>query len=306
MSKLTIALMLTVLLSACAGPKTNLHNELRPSNYPIRNKNIFTSLGEHPFCSNIKFASDDFDHYDNAYDQKHKKMAENAFLFAWMSSNVYEGYDRRNPEFRFRDWVRIGDKISTWRGLGAHIYGKRGTDSVIVIAFEGTSSKRDWLFGNFNWLSGGQYREAFKLAKRVRAEFPNAKIITTGHSLGGALAVHVALRIPNVDSYAFNSSVTIRAPRTPVKDIGRISLLSEDDEVLSAFREFFKFREKYDDYNEYDFLNSDTITEHNMYYLARGLTNVAASSGDTEFVELAEDILKNEFNEQREPEICPT
>lgn len=82
-------------------------------------------------------------------------------------------------------------------------------DQEVVIAFRGTDTSSDWKT-DAQALSSGvvpkQYEAATKLIREAQKIFPNASIVATGHSLGGALA-----------SYAGNESgvrvVTFNAAR---------------------------------------------------------------------------------------------
>ena len=190
--------------------------------------------------------------------------------------------------------------------MGAHIYLSRDKKK-IVVAYEGTnfSSWRDWVFGNFNIYWKGQYSEALKLAKNVASMYPDAQLITTGHSLGGGLAIHVALHINGVTAYAFNSSPRVFAPRKLENPDSRLVLANENDEILSEIRKKWSTLKNYKQFDEYDFLNSDKPTEHSIYYIGRGLVNVAASTGEKEYVDIAKTVITDSSGTLRSPEKCP-
>lgn len=208
---------------------------LTAQDLPIhRNKDIFAGqarsgvLGQHPFCSDIKFASDHYQHYSEGYDSQHYNMAVEAFLFAWMASNTYEDYKGSKPEFKLDGsigWVKL-ETIRTWRGLGAQVY-ESVDDSRVVLAFEGTNSGsvKDWIFGNFSTFGLGQYREAVQIA-----------------SLAGV-------------------------------------------------------------FDKYYFVHSDNVTEHSIYYIARGLTTLAAFH-DSSSRAIADTILLDKDGNKRRPERC--
>lgn len=298
----------SVTLQGCSGPNINLGDGDLPPDYipPVPRKDVFVNYGEHPFCTNIKFASNDFDHYDGVYRADYYDVAKESFIYSWMASNAYEDYGGKKPEYEFESWKRVGNKVSTWRGMGAHVYLSDDLDRV-VIAYEGTNSSSigDWLFGNFNIFWKGQYGEALKLAKNVVERYPDAKLVTTGHSLGGGLAIHVALHINDTVAYAFNSSPRVFAPRRRNNPDSRLVIVSENVDVLRKIRSAWKTLDTYDQYDEFDFLNSDKITEHSIYYIGRGLANVAASTGEPKYVKIAQALLKDDKGNPRNPQQCP-
>jgi len=312
MKILTLGSIVIVMLfiHGCTEPGIRIgDDELRPEDLPmpVPRKDIFVNYGEHPFCSNIKFASNDFDHYDGVHNTEYYDAAKRSFRFAWMSSNAYEDYDGKKPQYVFSRWIQVGEKVTTWRGMGAHVYLSEDLGKV-VIAFEGTNfdSPRDWFFGNLNLFWKGQYNEAYKLAKNVKREYPKAKIITTGHSLGGGLAIHVALKIDGVETYAFNSSPRVFAPDRIETPNSSIVLISENNEALNKIRAIWSTLDGYEEYSEFDFLNTDILTEHSIYYIGRGLAMVAASTDDPFYVDIAESILRDNKGHLREKVVCPT
>jgi pimeloyl-ACP methyl ester carboxylesterase len=94
-----------------------------------------------------------------------------------------------------------------------------GANLIVLVAYRGTeNSILDWI-SNASWLTQwvnpyDQYREARNLfpvvvaAANALPEAQNRRIayITTGHSLGGGLALHVAHRFDCVSAVVFNAS----------------------------------------------------------------------------------------------------
>jgi hypothetical protein len=246
--------------------------------------------GEHPVCLDIRYASKDPGFYHNVYGASYKNIAKESFIYSLMASNVYEEYEGGKPEFYIHGWNKLEEKTHTWKGMGAHVYKSTNPPERIVIAFEGTNSKSivDWIFGNLNLYWKGQYSDAEELIDRISAEHPDSTIVTTGHSLGGGLAIHAALYHKNVDAYAFNSSPRIFHPGEIHNSESKITLISENEDVLEELRaqwNALKDIELTGPYNEFDFLdlktnNQSQISEHAIYYIARGLTIVAAEAGD--------------------------
>lgn len=75
-----------------------------------------------------------------------------------------------------------------------------------IIAYKGTDNLAD-LAVDTALVTGFQgytyrFKEALRLAKRINQTYETS---CTGHSLGGALALHVAQRVPNITAYLFNA-----------------------------------------------------------------------------------------------------
>ncbi|WP_146144788.1 lipase family protein [Phreatobacter cathodiphilus] len=102
-------------------------------------------------------------------------------------------------------------------GLVYDVYYKdEGNRVLYLVAYRGTEGVRDWI-ANFSWLTqwfnvNDQYRLArVRFASIVAAAHRHSggrplAFITTGHSLGGGLAQHIAGRYPCVSAVVFNSS----------------------------------------------------------------------------------------------------
>lgn len=102
-------------------------------------------------------------------------------------------------------------------GLVYDVYSRdEGGRMIFLVAYRGTEGIRDWV-ANLSWITqwfnvNDQYRIArvrfdaiVASAKRAASGRP-ISFITTGHSLGGGLAQHIAGRFPCVSAVVFNSS----------------------------------------------------------------------------------------------------
>jgi len=310
-----LLVLLTIQITGCNLAR-NLDKPYQKVGGPpiVPEKSLAIYGGNHPNCSDVKFASTDYEHYRNFREQRYFDIAVESFQYAWMSSNTYEDYEGKKPKFHFCSpertnctWEQI-ERKRKWSGLGYHIY-RSAVNNTIAIAFEGTKrdSINDSIFGNFTLLGYGQYAQARRLVKKQIAENPNMRIVTTGHSLGGALAIHAAIHHDNVTAYTFNTSPLVHPPLIKQLSNSRIVVISEDRDILSQFRSrFFKISIKInpdDSYTEFDFVHSDNITEHSIYYLTRGLTMVAALA-DKESRQIANTLLYDDDGNTRPPGLC--
>lgn len=254
-------------------------------------KDITASIvgDEHPVCSDVKYASTDWSFYQNAYGADYKDVARRSYPFALMASNVYEHFDSKKPEFAVPGWEKVESKRTTRKGMGAHIYRSTTGPESVAIVFEGTNKgARDWLFGNLNLFWKGQYKDAEKLITEIAERYPEARLVTTGHSLGGGLAIHAALHHGGVEAFAFNSSPRVFNSRRYDPSESTVTLISENEDILE------KFRKRWGGlagltiegpFNKFDFLDlatndNDRVVEHSVYFIARGLLIVAAAGGD--------------------------
>lgn len=267
-------------------------------------KNI-TPKGVHPVCIDIKFLSTDATFYKNAYGKKYRDIASQAFVYAFMASNVYEKYGGTNPKFDIPYWQQVGEKRSNWKGFGAHIYKSTKGRKRVAIAFEGTdpTSLADWVFGNLNIYWKGQYGDAKRLIDEIVERYPDHQIFTTGHSLGGGLAIHAAFYHNKVTVFAFNSSPRIFIPddfiqHNSIGNGSKVLLISENDDVLAKFRKNWGTLNKINidyDFSKFDFLelasnNNNKVVEHGMYSIARGMMMVAASNNNEQAMSFLEQL----------------
>ena len=140
----------------------------------------------------------------DSFSEEYQEVARQAYIYAQMSANAYDGV----PQFVMPDSIRQGSPREEGDGLQATLFEieSAGRLTAVVIAFRGTegSNREDWTHGN---IGSTQLRLAERLYETVRASYPDTvRIITSGHSLGGALALQVSITYPGVDAYVFNST----------------------------------------------------------------------------------------------------
>ena len=95
------------------------------------------------------------------------------------------GIYKRNKKSIPKDWIKVSeyDQKSGFHGEAFYKEGK------VVIAMRGTDDKED-LVNDIDMAKKklpNQYLDAQNFYEKVKKEFPNQKIVFTGHSLGGSL-----------------------------------------------------------------------------------------------------------------------
>lgn len=208
----------------------------------------------------------------------------------------YGKFDLPSP-----DWWRL-----PLRGLGYHVWDKEETDGVIVaIVFRGTDlgelgdllSDLRWLFRFFLWDQYHQVRRLMpQLVKSLQEQHGDRlrKIVSTGHSLGGALAQHAAYATPHIkEVIAFNPSpVTgyFEIPEDEAKRNSRninIARVYERGEFLSyarfVTRQFHKLDLRDPAITEFgfDFADGNLFAQHKMQTLAIHLNRLADAAAKT-------------------------
>jgi hypothetical protein len=255
---------------------------------------------------------------------KHR-LAQSVLAYATASNNVYgrDGAELALPE----GWQAFCEKpgadrrcevTSKGRGFQARVYVRTPSEgappSEVVLAYRGTTSLNDWLFGNF---LKGQYERANNFVLETltaldkhypglvaRIEAGQVPLIATGHSLGGGLAEHTAYCFTGlkVRAYSFNTSPrNFKRTCQPHERHGadydagmkrfaaqpaeamldeiqreRIHRIHQSMEGLSPLRYLVSDKD-YDD-TRYHFLHGGFISRHSMTAMTMGLTKVASCS----------------------------
>lgn len=218
----------------------------------------------------------------------HLQKASRAWPYALMSSNVY----REGPIFRIPGW----EAASRWEspsGLALEEWHrKKGTGEIeeIAVVFKGTdfTSLADWRT-NLSVIEPRQHREAYAymLGVMQRAQAQGSRVIATGHSLGGALALNMSLRLPNVDFIGFNPSPRAFYDVVHSGPAERL-IMHERGEILGFLRWPWMPRLKNFTRARYDFMDFifgrsvTSFKEHSMYLFSRGLLLAAIRGGDKE------------------------
>ena len=244
----------------------------------------FSQEGKHKIDKQRKYMSCRAAFYQSprAYGDRYERAANRSFVYALMSSNAYA----KNRQFKIPKWERI-ERICTKRDMSLDIM-KNEEEKKIVLAFTGTNSIKDFIYGNFNIFGKGQYAEAEKVLDDLLSDsrYEGYKIIATGHSLGGGLALHCSLYRDNIDAIVFNTSPRVFQPKYKTKHSYRI-IVNEEQELLAYIRRYhshfrkIKINERYGKFNFIRNRFRNRLRGHSIYKIARGLTILAASTGNT-------------------------
>ena len=255
----------------------------------------FSQEEKHKIDTQRKYMSCRAAFYQNprAYGDRYERAANRSFVYALMSSNAYA----KNHQFKIPKWERI-ERICTKRDMSLDVM-KNEEEKIIVLAFTGTNSVKDFIYGNFNIFGKGQYAEAEKVLDDLLSDsrYEGYKIIATGHSLGGGLALHCSLYRDNIDAIVFNTSPRVFQPKYKTKHSYRI-IVNEEQELLAYIRRYhshfrkIKINERYDKFNFIQNRFGNRLRGHSIYKIARGLTILAASTGNA----YAKEIMNENLN----------
>ena len=191
-----------------------------------------------------------------------------AWEYSQLSLNVYNTPDGLDISNIYESLEIYSDTIDFY----AELFIKR-KDSTYVLAFRGTDSMEDFKTGN-NPFSQKQNELGLKVFDSVRNKYgENIKIIITGHSLGGGIAIHVSLNRANLTAFSFNGSAIFRE-RDVVFVNSRYSIV-EYGEVLKAIRIFGREADQL-----YTSINCNKsggpIKQHSMLSLTTCITQIAS------------------------------
>lgn len=149
---------------------------------------------------------------------QHRKIASKSYIYAQMANNSYgqagDKYDSDGYDFVLPSDYKVKHHKNGEYGFAYSIYKKFKQQKLeeVIIAYRGTEGLTnfdDVYYGNIlakqNPLAIDLY---LKTKKKLEDEgYKNIPIVVTGHSLGGALAIHTSINVPeNVPYFVFNSS----------------------------------------------------------------------------------------------------
>lgn len=184
------------------------------------------------------------------------------------------------PTFLMRDARMDEDDSSS--GFQAATYllhqpGSPGGSDEVVVAFRGSDSWRDYWKHNLTvFRTPAQYKPARAYVRRVAARYPDRRLVVTGFSLGGGLAVHVTRDNETSrfvkEAWAFNPS-----PRTghAASDDSRVFMAAVKGEILSVARRGGLGAPKEQYSNEFGLVRSSSVYGHSRWVLTRQMLSYA-------------------------------
>ena len=217
--------------------------------------------------------------------RSHAKEAAQYAAYAILSNDAYGTSHEQIP--LPPDWTRVKfDFVGGETGLALAVFEKRtnGGLTEVVMSFRGTDDRLDWKT-NLEPLHRVQMKPAetnFE-ALSARYEGSHVRIVTTGHSLGGGLAMHISFHYPGVDAVVFDASPVARPGLMPKTQAHRVSI-SESGEVLEVLRDAASVRWPNTERIKYRFVHDLPVEQHSMPMLAANLVKL----GTTESPALAE------------------
>ena len=198
----------------------------------------------------ILFSSNVFAHSDETLFEPPEltaSVADKYAIYSMIASNSYHKPNRVKFPVEKLGWNQVDlngnptdrPTVEMKSGLAYDIFQKQNSNEVIF-AFRGTDSKRDYFRGNFAiWPFLGQYKEARKAFSEYVKTHPDKIVTTTGHSLGGGLALSMSVHY-GVDAVVFDSSPRVfdglGDKHAPAKRI----MVYESGEILALVRKIWK------------------------------------------------------------------
>lgn len=175
---------------------------------------------------------------------KHLEVAKRGYIYSLASSLVLQKENNEGFSHSYKAPARLVlvEKLDRhYSGFEASTFKLYSPDDLtnlkeIIIAFTGSNDSADWITTNL-FFSQSQYRLARQYVISIAQRFPGKRLVVTGTSLGGGLAVHVTKHKDTSslvsETWAFNPS-----PKNYVNDDidDRIWLASTNGEALKTMR----------------------------------------------------------------------
>lgn len=224
--KICTVMVAVILCGGCAGKGYGKYGEM--GQYAWCNERYLYALKEQPVAH-----------------PKHLSFARRGYMYAVAGALVLQEENLEGKDYHFEIPSRLR-QIDDHQPRGTYGFDVKAFDlfespssnniKEVIIAFVGSNDPADWFWTNFLF-STEQHALARQYVKTIAQMRPGKRIVVTGYSLGGALAVHVTkdkdTRHLIAEAWAFNSSPKTWASGETDK---RIWLGSAKGEILSSTR----------------------------------------------------------------------
>lgn len=261
---MTILILLAVLLSGCSSIKVD--------NSPANDFTFELNQEKNIPC---KCEYQKTKKYPNKNRDRYQLMAKNYFYYAIMSNNA-----SNEDQYKVPGWEKI-DVVEDKYGFYAQIYESEDKGK-IVIAIQGSKDIADWKT-NFSTCKNGQYNIIDRVFDKIINEYNSHKVEVTGHSLGGGLAINLALTKKNVDAIVFNPSAKFCVEKKNRNTESKIIVISESGEFNRGLNKVFpSAKDVYNEYYRPNYLGGFFIGEHHMLLLTKCMV-AAATLSDKEY-----------------------
>jgi pimeloyl-ACP methyl ester carboxylesterase len=213
----------------------------------------------------------------------HVGAAAKYAIYAVLSDMAYE----RDAESAFNlpaEWKVVEDlkPEGDTHGMGVRVFehAEDGKPDEVVVAFRGTEPKdlQDWET-NLLPFRRRQMPPAMSVFEAVtkRYEGKGVRFVTTGHSLGGGLALHITFHRADVRAVTFDPSPVTKPGRVWNRKANARVIVWQSKEILAVPRAFI--RPSWGDIEKIPFHFSATrthaIKRHGMHELALGMLGLA-------------------------------
>lgn len=212
--------------------------------------------------------------------RKNRHVAVDAPKYATYAILSDNAYARNIPLPLPPGWTKVKERRLPENGLALTVYELRANEKLaeVVVAFCGTDESKDWI-QNLAPFYRIQVPPAEKMFSDILTNYKDsgARIVVTGHSLGGGLAFHMSFVHHDVEAIVFNSSPVTKAGMKVLKN--KRTSIWESGEGLQAPRNvvnFARVRWRGVKRVEVRFLHGSPVRQHSMTLLALNLTKLAA------------------------------
>lgn len=229
---------------------------------------------------------------DAAYNRE--RGANDYLAYAVASWNAYyDGPDQRYVLTKHSpQWKKI-ERVTRPGGLVLDYYFDDTHPDLlsVLVAFRGTdiSDVGDWI-SNLSWITywlpfPNQYdqaRDVFRdIRRRARQAAGDRKVtfVTTGHSLGGGLAQHIAFGFPCTSAAVFDGSFVVnKFLLAPPVESAQVVNIYEDRDELSRVRRLLRFDTETEEYRQF---NMNVVVnqplEHELLRLTVGMAGMVVN-----------------------------